>query len=470
MMRPLIACFILIFSLLFCGCISKDSIQKDITASREHAFRQWSAQKSQKAGEETVIHGKLSVEDALKLALTHNRTLQIAMEEKNVSKGLILESYGEVLPKVSLNGTYTRKDSDHVYINGVRKNVGQYDNYSGALSVKQPIFRGGAASAALRASKYYDVLVDENVRAAVQDTIYETIKAYYDVSLSREQHRVTQTYADLAEAHLKDVEIKRKFGVASDFNVLRSQVELSNAKAELISYQSKLHQAITSLLKTLGVSQESRVELSDHLIYKPVSVEEEEVIRKAFLNRPDLAGAELTVKLQGESLKKAYSGYWPEIDAFYGHSIEKPDPYLSTKSEWGDAWKAGVEMNIPIFDGLKREGKVAQERATLRQKNIELLDKQEQALFEVRNAILDLKDATESVDVQKLTLEKAGEGLRLAEVGYREGTLDQVSVLDARAALTNSQLLYYKSLYDHALARLDLQKAMGILSPKESKQ
>ncbi len=469
MMRPLIACFIIIYSTLFCGCINKDVIQKDLTASREHAFRQWSAQKLQKARDETIIHGKLTLEDALKLALAHNRTLQIAMEEKNVSSGLILESYGEVLPNVSLNGTYTHLDSDSKDYEG-QTYRGQLDNYSGTLSVTQPIFRGGAAAAALRASKYYDMLVDENVRAAVQDTIYETVKAYYQVSLSREQQRVTQTYADLAEAHLKDVEIKRKFGVASDFNVLRSQVELSNARAELIIFQNRLHQATTSLLKTLGVSQESKVELTDHLIYKPVSVEEEEVIRKAFLNRPDLAGAELTMRLQRESLKKAYSKYWPEIDAFYGYSLSKPDPHFSTKNEWGDGWKAGIEMNISIFDGLRREGKVAQERATLRQKNIELLDKEEQALFEVRNAVLNLEDAVESVDVQKLTIEKASEGLRIAEVGYREGTLDQVSVLDARAALTKAQLLHYRSLYDHALARLDLQKAMGVLSPKESKQ
>jgi len=468
--RLFIACFIFIHSVLFCGCLNKDAIQKDIIASREHAFRQWSAQKLQKLRDETVIHGNLSLADALKLALVHNRTLQIAMEEKNVSKGLILESYGEVFPTVSLTGRYTHANTDNVDIDGTKKEIGQHDNYTGGLSVTQPIFRGGAATAALRASKYYDVLVDENVRSAVQNTIYKTIRDYYQVSLTQEQHGVTQTYADLAEAHLKDVQMKRKFGVASDFNVLRSQVELSNARAELISYKNKLHQATTTLLKTLGVSQESRIELTDHLIYKPASVKEEEVVRKAFLNRPDLSGAELNLKLQEESLRKAYSKYWPEIDAFYKYSFEKPDPSLATKDEWGDAWKAGIEMNIPIFDGLKREGNVAQERAVLKQKHIKLLDKQEQALFEARNAILDIRDAAESVDAQKLTLEKAKEGLKLAEVGYREGTLDQVSVLDARAALTNAQLLYYKSLYDHAIARLDLQKAMGILSPKWSKQ
>ena len=333
--------------------------------------------------------------------------------------------------------------------------------------MKQPVFRGGAATAALRASRYYDILTDENIREAAQTTIYETVKAYYAVLLTQEQYLVTKTYADLAKAHLKNVKIKQKFGTASDFNVLRSQVELSNARAEMISYQNRLHLTITSLLKTMGMSQESRVELTDRLTYEPLSTDEEEVIQKAFLNRPDLAVAELTVKLQEESLNKAYSGYWPTIDAFYTHNLSKPDPYLSTKNDWGGAWSAGIEMNVPIFDGLGREGRVMQERSILKQQHIALLDTRERTLFEVRNAILTLRDAAEFVDAQKLTLEQAKEGLRLAKAGYREGTLDQVSVLDTSAALTEAQLLHYRSLYAHAIARLDLQKAMGTLKFKK---
>ncbi len=466
MKKIFIVSSVLMFFMLLGSCVSQQAIQQDLRSARNKAFRKWSSQKAQKPKAETVIQGKLNMEDALKLALSHNRTLQKVLEEKNVAKGRIFESYGGVLPNLSLNGKYTRKNSDSKEYNG-QSYKGQLDNYSGSLSVKQPVFRGGAATAALRASRYYDILTDENIREAGQSTVHETVKAYYGVSLIQEQYRVTKTYANLAEAHLKDVKIKQKFGTASDFNVLRSQVELSNARAEMISYQNKLHQATTSLLKTMGMSQESRVELADRLTYEPLSPDEEEVIHKAFLNRPDLAIAELTVKLQEESLNKAYSGYWPTIDAFYTHNLSKPDPYLSTKNDWGGAWSAGIEMNVPIFDGLGREGRVMQARSILKQQHIALLDTRERTLFEVRNAVLNLRDAAEFVDVQKLTLEQAKEGLRLAEVGYREGTLDQVSVLDTSAALTKAQLLYYKSLYDHAIARLDLQKVMGILKFKK---
>jgi outer membrane protein TolC len=107
-----------------------------------------------------------------------------------------------------------------------------------------------------------------------------------------------------------------------------------------------------------------------------------------------------------------------------------------------------------------------EEKAALKKRNIELLDAQERAQFEAQRAILSLADAEEFVESQKLSLQRAEEGLRLAVVGYREGVNTEVEVTDARAALTRAKGLHYQAVYSHALARLDLQRAMGILGPR----
>ena len=244
--------------------------------------------------------------------------------------------------------------------------------------------------------------------------------------LAGEQLGVTKVYAELAEAHLRDVQTKRTYGTASDFNVLRSQVELSNARSEMIRYNNELHTTRTNLLKTMGVSQESRVDLTDKLIYEPLSASEENAVKEAFMNRPDLAAAVLGEKLQAEALNAAKSEYYPSVNAFYNHTLGNPDPYLAKRDEWDDAWTAGVKMDVPIFKGLGRKGRMIQNRAELKKRQIEVLDTQERAVVEVRNAILSLQDAKELVETQQLSLTQAQEGLRIAEVGYREGSIDQV--------------------------------------------
>jgi len=458
-----IAWCVVIF-LILSGCVAGQDIHKDLTASREATFNNWQQQKRATGDKATIIEGSLSLEKALKLSLTYNRTLQETMEEKNIAKGRILEAYGGVLPNVTLNGNYTRQNRDSRKVEGITYPLGQKNNYEGSLSIVQPLYHGGAAAAALRASRLYDALTDETVRGTVQKTMYETIRAYRQTQLVREQLKVTRADVALAEAHLKDVTVKRRFGAASDFNVLRSQVDLSNAQAEMLSFQNKYNTAVVNLLQVMGMSQESRIELTESLDYEPMTVEEERAIHEAFKNRPDLAAADLSLRLQNESLNVAKSGYLPQINAFYNYMMGNPDPYIPTNDEWENAWFAGINITVPLFDGMVREGRVAQERASVKKREIGLVDARERALFEVRTAILNLRDTDESVNVQTLTVKQAQEGLRLAEVGYREGILDQVSVLDARSALTKAQLLYYKSLFDHALSCLDLHMAMGILS------
>ncbi len=138
---------------------------------------------------------------------------------------------------------------------------------------------------------------------------------------------------------------------------------------------------------------------------------------------------------------------------------------MAKSAWWGDAWTAGVTVRWPLFDGLRREGRVQREKATLNQKKIQLTDTEEQALLEIRQAVLNVRSAAEFVGSQGLNRAKAREALGLVEVGYREGINSEVEVTDARAAFTKAIGLYYQAVYDHKIAGLDLQKAVGTLGP-----
>lgn len=453
--------------ILMTGCMSTDSLYEGVRASRRTAFREWQHQRQAEKASETRLNGKLSLQDSLKVALVHNKRLQATLQEKEVARGTVLESYSTALPKVTASAGYTRLDEVGAFdVGGQQISLGFVNNYSAGLLVSQPLFRGGAISAQLRAAQLAACLSDESVRGQVQQTIYDAARAYYDALLAQQLFKVNEEAVKSAEAHLEDVKRKRGQGVASEFDVLRAQVDVSNFRAEMIQQQNRIHLAKTSLLRVLGVSQQSEVELSEELAYAPMKPVLEEAVRLAHENRPDLYEAEIGVRVQQEALRIARSRYWPSVDAVFAQSWARPDPHVSTLDDWGGAWSAGVVASWPIFDGLAREGAVIREKAVLKRRNIELLDAQERALLEVQQAILSIRDAEEFVESQRLNLQRAGEGLRLAEVGYREGINTEVEVTDARAALTRARALYYQAVYDHSFARLDLQRAMGILGPR----
>jgi outer membrane protein TolC len=297
-----------------------------------------------------------------------------------------------------------------------------------------------------------------------QDVIYEAERSYYDVLLNQHLYQISADAVRSSQVHLDDVKFKRSGGVASNFDVLRAEVELSNFQAELIQNKNAINISKTQLLKVMGISQDSDFVPSDELIYVPLKMTMEQAVETAYHNRPDLYKRQFDIKYQKELLNIARSRYWPTISGFYDNTWAKPDPHNSIMIEWGRAWQAGVMATLPVFDGFAREGEIIQQKARFKQSQVDLIDAEETTLFELTKALLSIEDAEEFVQSQRLNLSRAEEGSRLAEVGYKEGINTQVEVIDAESALTEAKSFHYQAIYSHIIAKLYLQKAMGTLT------
>ena len=463
----------ILVALQLVGCISSDKYYEDVGLSREAAFRQWKSRKERQEKSQPVISGKLNVADCTKLALVNNKVLQRVIQEREVARGERLKSYSAILPQVGLTGDYTRLDgvtSFEIDTPTGKETIrfGDEDTYSTVLTVTQPIYAGGSIPARINAARLMSLLTDETVRGAVQDVVYAAEHAYYDVLLSQHLLQISTDAVRSAQAHLENVKKRQRGGVASDIDVLRAEVELSNFQAEFIQNKNAISVSKASLIKIMGVSQDSDFVLSDELLYVPSNITMEQAVEAAYLNRPDLLGREFDIKMQKEMLKVVRSRYYPVISGFYSNTWSKPDPHSMMKIEWGHAWQAGISASLPIFDGLVRDGEIIAQKARLKQGQIDLIDTEETALFELTKAQLGMENAAEFIESQRLNLTRAEEGLRLAVVGYREGTNTQVEMIDAQAALTTARANHYQAIYAHIIAKLDFQKAMGTLASVEA--
>lgn len=447
------------------GCASQTALEQDVRQSRLQDYERWRDTGGQINPQEPSITGELDLTDAVKLALQYNQTLQAVMQESDIARGQALAADARALPSVMAEGSYTRlSEAPHESLGDQVFPVGVINNYSVGLLVRQPLFEGGAIQAARRAARLQVAVTDTRIRAQVQATIFATISAYLDTLLAQHFWAVDRDAVAAATAHLDDVQKRRKVGTVSDYEVLRAEVEVSNFRAEEIRERNRVTMAKTSLLKEMGVQQEQALTLADVLAYQPVQITWPDVVQQALEQRPELGQAELNVRLQREALISARSPLFPKVSAIFTENIANPDPNTVVVPDWGSQWMAGIAVELPIFE-LNLIGNLATERARLRQREAQLNDARERVLLEVRQAWMTLQNAAEFVDSQKMNLGRAAESLRLAEVGYHEGLQSQVEVTDAQAAVTRTRGLYYQAIYDHCLARLTLQRAMGLLGP-----
>ena len=395
---------IICLCVFFAGCTNDEAMRCEVQAARAQAYQQWQRDLQRQQQLEPNLAGQLSIPDSIKLAMTNNKTLLAVIEEKEIARGRITESYSLVLPTLSANAGYTRLDKpETLIINGNTITLGARDNYSVNLEVTQPVFRGGAITAGLRAARLFSYLTDERVKGQLQQTIYEVCMAYYDTLLAQELYKVNEEAFKSAEAHYSDVQRKKEQGVVAKLDVLRAQVDVATFRAEMIQQRNRVNLSKTRLLKIMGVSQNSQITLSENLTYEPFKPVLEEAVRLALEKRPDLYQAELNVRLQKEALTIAKSTYWPQVNAIFTEGWAKPNPHNPLTNNWGNAWSGGVEISYPIFDGFGREGRVTQAKAALKQQNYLLKDTQERALLEIQQAVLSIRDSEEFVESQRLT-------------------------------------------------------------------
>jgi len=447
------------------GCVSKEEFTNEATLSRESAYKQWEGRKQAEKQTQAVISGELALDDCLKLTLTNNKMLLKTLQEKEAARGGELGAYSAILPSVSLSAGYERIDERSYFtFNGQNVTMGDLDNYSAGLTVTQPIFAGGAIPARINAGRLRALMADQAVRTAVQETAYAAQSGYYTVLLDQHLYAIADDAVKSAKAHLADVKQKHNAGVASSYDVLRAEVELSNFTAIFIQRRNAINVSKANLIKAMGVSQDSSFVLSDKLVYVPVNITIEDAVASAYRHRPDLVGKELGIKQQKELLVISQSSFYPTVGAYYHNYLTKPNSHNAMIVEWDSGWNYGVIASLPLFDGFAREGSVITQKARLKQSQIDLVDAEETALLELTKATLSIEDAAEFVDSQKLNLSRAEEGLRLVETGYRQGVNTLIEVVDAQTALTIARANYYQSIYSHVAAKLYLQKAMGTLA------
>jgi OMF family outer membrane factor len=412
-----------------------------------------------------LIRGRLNLEEAVAYTLQHSPSLRAVVQEQEKARGQLWTAYSGALPTVEASADYTRLDEVPTVDLGITKfRVGDKDNYSYQFTITQPLFRGGATLSAIEGARLFGLLSDERVRRVVQDVILQVAIAYHDVLLAQKLHEVQVAALEFAEANLRHVMGLEDAGAgATDYNVLRARVEVANVTGDMLRQRNLLKRAWTSLFRAMGASQKSDVVLTDRLVHRAMAPDYEAAVGLAFSARPELAEGELDVRMQEVALRALHSEYLPELEAWGSAKQARPNPHESSDIHWDDQWMAGLRLTWTLFDGLLREGKIIQQRAALRQSLISLSEAEQQVLEEIKNAMSDLEDANELVDAQQKSVETADDALRLVEQGVKDGELTELHVLDARQAATRSRGLYYQALHAHCVARIALQRAIGML-------
>jgi len=310
--------------------------------------------------------------------------------------------------------------------------------------------------------KYRSSIIGEgvakfNLKDARDLVVLATGNAYLQAIAGAARVETAQAQVESARALYKKAVAQQDAGVAPAIDTLRAQVEYQTRQQQLIAATNDFAKQKISLARVIGLAPGQEFELADKAPYQAFPIPGVETsLQRAYSLRSDYKAARDRLAAAQLEHNAAIAGYFPTIDMAvnFGEIGAAPGDVLPTYGLVGT-------LNIPIFQGGKVHGDVLKAEASLRQAQAQMADVRGQIDQDIRNALLDLKSASDQVEVAQSSVNLAEQALTQSQDRFSAGVTDNLEVVQAQEAVAAAHESLISSLYLHNLAKVSFARALG---------
>jgi outer membrane protein TolC len=412
---------------------------------------------------------EIDVDSAIALALERNKTYLQAMQEKVRAEGEIREAWAGALPTLTFEGAYTRNlELPEVVFQDQRFRIGTTNNYRLGFTLDQTLFGGGRVFNALVAARLYDRYATEAVKLARVQVIYGTREYFFSVILARDNVAVYKDAVRTAEENFQVVKSQYEHGLVSEYDKLRAEVELANLMPQLTSARNNANIVLRNFRYFIGYTGREELEIRFDFDIKDTipTPSMEESVAQALEQRPDYVGQDYLIRAIEKGIGIARSGRLPSLYFSAALNWEASiDDMWPGGSDWIRSSSVSLNLNFPIFDGLESSGKVKKAKADYIQGSLEKQKIEDAIRVEVEEAIGSIMEAKKRLASGEKTIVLAEEGLRVANLRFKNGIGTQLEILSALQALTQARTNYIQAIHDYQVSLAKYDKAVGFDLP-----
>lgn len=412
-----------------------------------------------------ILLHDVNIGDILKIALLRNRQVAAAAQRIDQANGQVLQARSLLGTRMTGNFSQTRVDDVAKSISGGKTiDLGKRDSQTAYVEVTQPLFLSGKDQSTLNSARLGRSIAGAGDFLTRQSILLETTLRWLSWLFAGEAEKVSEKNLELAQAHHDLVKARFQHKQVSQFEVLRAEVRLAQARSDLRKQTNTRELACLDLLRILDLPEDTEVTTGERLKMIRASIDPVKDASEAIDLREDLRMKRIEVKIAREAIASARSENQPVVSLFGQTGVQDP----SSKSSMGNYerkgyWRAGIVANFTLSDGGMRKGRIKEADSRLALAENALQENIEQAKIEIRKASLNIETAEEVVTSQREALKQAEEALRLAGVRYKNGLFTQVELFDAENAYLLTRLQYLQAIHSYHQAVASYHLATGKL-------
>lgn len=408
----------------------------------------------------------LNLDDAMLRAFQTNPTVSIAQYELDSARA----SYNAARQSrgISITASHTtqrggyddnivkKTDATGAWTGEYWKGIG--NSHSNGLTASLPIFTGGKLKGTIKQAKANYQYNQVGVQRTYNEMRSTVTDGYFTMLQADNMQKLSAESVARLEDHLKNVQAQYDVGVVAKVDVLRSQVELANAKQTLIQAENSYQVAEANMNKIVGLPMDTNLKLDNLLVYNAYDQNMDDCLAYAAEHRPELMQAQYNVDAAKGALMVARSGHMPQVAASASQSWSDTNWPGDEKGNWG----VGVNVSMNVFDTGVTLSKIHGAEADLKKAEETYRNTVDSVNLDVRSNYLGLREAEKRISTTKLAVEQADEDYRIAQLRYMSGVGTNTDVLDAQVALTQAKTNYTQALYDYNTSKTALETSIGV--------
>lgn len=447
----------------------------------------------------------ISLEQALKIALSENIAVKVADKEIERTKYAKKGTYASLFPQIDATGSYQRTIKKQVMYmdfdmssfgggsaagsgstgsgtagtgegsgtgsgstassskNNGGLEVGRWNTWSAGVSASMPVVNAQLWKS-IKISGMDVELAVEKARASRLDMVSQVKNAYYAVLFSKEAFNVYKEVYENAMTNYAETEKKYNVQKATDLDMARAKTNVANAIPNVYNAESSIILALWQLKAVMGIDLEMNIDvegaIEDYSEYMTSDVTKADSIsldRNSTMKQLEIQANELA-----QSIKAQQYAYIPTLALAFNYSYNAMTNDFNFKEyRWTPYSYVGVSLSIPIFSGGKRLNQVRQARNSYEQMRLQMTSTERNLKISIRQSLNTMETNVKSYDAAKDAVASAEKAYSIAEKSYDVGRATLTDLNDAQLALTQARLAESQAVYNFIVAKTQLEQTLG---------
>ena len=413
----------------------------------------------------------LTLDEAIQIGLDKSKGIHASLMKVQYADSKSSEANAQLLPSVKFNGAYSRlSDIPPAQVSlyplipePITLSPTVLNNYNLRVTVQQPIFTGYRLQRSADIAEYTASSTQKDFERDKSDLIFNIKSAYWNLTQAIELEKVVDENVEQMQAHLKDVQSWQGQGLITVNDVLKVQVQLSDAQLRQIDSRSNVQLARISFNSLLGLSLDTEIEPATNIKHEPREFADlSQLVQQAIDRRPELKSMEYKIKASDAAVAIAKSNWFPQVYLVGNYYSSRPNQrFFPTEDVFKDTWDVGIGVSFDVWNWGTTIHQIDQAQAQLSEAKDGLSQLKDGVTLDVTKNYLNLHRAKERIVVAEKGVSQAEENYRVTDAKFKQGLALNTDLLDAEVALLQAKTNYTQSLADYKVAEAGLERAVG---------